>query len=388
MFGVVALAIWALTGNPGAPRATVPVTGASSPFPPSGHAPSSAPASVALTPPVPTSSAAPDPGGTQTPRPGTALPPLATPSIPKPADFDPTKPIWSGELMDEDANSHGIWSASIDGSGLTRWADTLDVEARLPDGAVWAESRLTRREVLRFTLHVGRIGLGETLIARNVWPIGTEYAAGAVYANLGGRGNAYWRFPLDGSAPGEVLPPSGRQEFTVVAAAVSRDGTAWARTFASGDLEMGGNEWFTQIGRGDAVWYEPFRRIQSFAPDGDLIYTEGASENRFRYDLTERRSTPADGEGWLISTPSDGYRIELFDHEVVVREQPADTPQRYPIPSFTVRAAWATDEALILEEQPEAQVEGFPTGVGRHLVMDLASGWYAVFDPIALPAGS
>jgi hypothetical protein len=38
---------------------------------------------------------------------------------------------------------------------------------------------------------------------------------------------------------------------------------------------------------------------------------------------------------------------------------------------------------LVLEEQLNG--DAYPTGVGRHLVMHLASGWHTVFDPIDAP---
>lgn len=257
----------------------------------------------------------------------------------------------------------------------------------IPGGAIWETFDLKRG---RRVVSMGRVGQPDRLITRDAWYFASDATADALYlpivTDFGDDG--VWRFPFDAGAPKRVLPPLPNafvRELSVMSLAVSDDGTEIAREFATGDLDMGGSDWVVQVRNGGADWQESFRHVLDFTVSGELVVVLPRGPLAV-YNLDSRRlrrDVPQDLLEYPQRSPNGRFVATWSRDTVTIADEDTGATASYPIPELELRRWWLTNDALVLEEQTAD--DAYPTGVGRHLVMDLRTGWHTLFDPIAPP---
>ena len=309
------------------------------------------------------------------------------PSSSPPAGFDPTAPLWAGQIPMSQDDAGGIWTAHIDGSDRYEWtsADNANVRSRLLDGVIWEQFDHGRG---RFVLHIGRIGSPARVLTSRAWGFGSDTTADAFYTSLATKNgdDGLWRFPLDGSPSERViptLPQAFERGLTPMSVAVSDDGTQLARTFASGDLDEGGSHWVVQILNRGRLSMASFRSVYDFTADGELVVNTRNGYGIYDFSTGQVRPDPRDWLEFPVASPDGRYRVDQTSNVVTIKDQLTGAGRAVTIPALDWRDRWLTTDALVLEEQTPDNA--YPTGVGRHLVMDLATGWYRLFDPIAPP---
>jgi hypothetical protein len=318
----------------------------------------------------------------------TTVPDSPTPSPSSPQGFDPAAPLWAGAVPTSADDSGGVWTAHVDGSDRYEWSDSPDayVTARLLDGVIWEEYDRDRG---RNVLHMGRAGSPARLLTSRAWGFGSDATSDAFYTSLATRtgDDGLWRFPLDGSPPMRMIPALPRafeRGLTPMSVAVSDDGTKLVRTFAAGDLDMGGSSWVVQVLSGRRLWTTSFESVYDFSADDQLVIELGAGIGI--YDLATRRvrPDPRDWSEFPFASPDERWTATLAADHVTINDRSDGTSREVAIPKLDLRSWWLTNDALVLEEQT-SDTDAYPSGVGRHLVMDVQTGWYRFFDPIAPP---
>jgi hypothetical protein len=283
-----------------------------------------------------------------------------------------------------------MWTAHVDGSQVQHWTtwERAFLEAPLPDGIIWRE---IQPNTSKGAIYVGQTGSPARLLTKRAWgSLGwlpaSDTTSDAFYISLMTRhgDDGVWRFPLDGSDPTRVLPALPRsfeRDLLPMSVAVSDDGTKIARTFAAGDIDMGGSDWVAQILDGERYWEASIGRVLDFAADDQLVilmrYGWGV------YDL-QTRKRHLDSRDWFefpTASPDGRFVATLASENVTLVDRMEGTSLDVSLPSFDdYEHYWLTNDALVLEER-----SGNVTGVGHHLVVDLRTGWYRLFDTVDPP---
>jgi hypothetical protein len=322
-----------------------------------------------------------------TPTPGSVVAhsPSPSPDIP-PAGFDPAAPLFAFLMPDQPVGVGGVWLSQVDGSHMQHWTagDRTFLEAQLPDGIIWRE---LEPNTTKGAIYIGQTGLPARLLTKRAWGSlpASDTTSDAFYISLVTRhgDDGVWRFPLDGSAPTRVLsalPRTFERGLQPMSVAVSDDGTKIARTFAAGDIDMGGSDWVAQLLDRDRYWEASIGRVLDFTADDQLVismrYGWGV------YDL-QTRKRHLDSRDWFefpTASPDARFAATLTPENVTLVDRTEGTSLDVSLPSFKFIDYWLTNDALVLEERSVNW-----TGVGRHLIMDLRTGWYGVFDTVDPP---
>jgi hypothetical protein len=340
----------------------------------------------ALASPTPTPSFASSVPATPTPSPRVAHSPSPSPDTPR-AGFDPAAPLFAFLMPDQPVGIGGVWITQVDGSHMQHWTagDRTFLEAPLPDGIIWRE---IQPNTSKGAIYVGQTGSPARLLTKRAWgslPT-SDTTSDAFYISLvtPDGDDGVWRFPLEGSASARVLPAlpgTFERGLQPMSLAVSDDGRKIARTFAAGDIDMGGSDWVAQILDGQRYWEDAsIGRVLDFTADDQLVIS--MTRGYGIYDL-QTRKRHLDSRDWFefpTASPDGRFVATLTPGHVTLLDRTEGTSLEVSLPSFHFVDYWLTKDALVLEGRSVNW-----TGVGHHLVMDLRTGWYRVFDTVDSP---